>query len=173
MYYEITVEERRWARRRSRWALLHKENAAAQDFVVDDGTGSVQVDPSEAHFMVKAKKIWRGSDIPTTMKGLLPGLSESPFGLFSFPRTFRVTESLIAPGAALYLLGYSQMISTTEGGISQQQPQIGHKEGHEFIISDFSEKELLFRLGWFSLLLALLGLSLWALAVYASMHPKL
>ena len=150
VFYTYAVEERVGSGKHTRWETITK-GTSEQPFFASDTTGRVLIAPLNAELILQDERIvrndWLGALPPTTIAGLnrLGISTERWLG----NKTLRCRESFILPDAQVYVLGTAQeRLGATERVENAARLYIGSNRGHEFIISDRSEKDLRSHLRW-------------------------
>ena len=125
VYYRYKVEERRGSGRNARWATLEKGDSSAWGFYLEDETGQVLVLPERASVEIGVD--FRGTN--SALASLIQGREHvdagrwQRFSLFG-QREIRLTESRIAAGEAVYVLGVAQ---ERPGLASERRERIAEK----------------------------------------------
>ncbi len=152
VFYHYKIEEHQGSGRSSRWVTI-KEYASPDWFYLQDGTGEVLVNPAGAEFFLRPDRNYRmgslmgGTEAQVFEEGLIY-LGISPQGFLGFSRELRCTETYIAPGDEVYVMGTASknpMVQFSEKG---SENLCIRKEDGFFCISDKSEKELLNDMDW-------------------------
>ena len=148
--FSYKVEERHGSGKYERWETIAHGTSDQPIFVRDD-TGTVLVVPLDAELIMKNTNTyqndWLRSLPPETIAGLIRlGIDT---GVWLAHKTLRCHESFIRTGEAVYVLGTARENPAADsGGGNAERLYIGSSPDEAFIISDRSEKELLFRLRW-------------------------
>lgn len=108
-YYEYAVEEHRSSGKNSRWVTILSGSSKAVPFLLNDATGKVIVDPQEAEISLSVGYQQTfggilGTDIPSALDKFLATNGKSASSFFG-SRRLRFTESLVALGQTLYVIG--------------------------------------------------------------------
>jgi hypothetical protein len=150
VFYSYAVEEHVGSGKHARWETIAK-GISEQPFLVRDTTGRVLVVPLGAELILPDKRTyqnnWLGELPPTAIDGLnrLGISTERWVG----SKTLRCRESFILPEEQVYVLGTAhEHHGARERVENSARLYIASSRGHEFIISDRSEKDLLSRLRW-------------------------
>lgn len=162
VFYSYAVEERVGSGKNARWETIAK-STSEQPFFVSDTTGRVLVVPLGAELILPDERTyrndWFGELSSTTIAGLnrLGISTERWIG----SKTLRCREAFIQPEEQVYVLGTAlEQSGAKELVENSARLYIGISQDHEFIISDRSEKDLLFRLQWQMLAYGAGGLAL-------------
>ncbi len=105
VYFHLEIQELKQSSKRRSWVTIYSDNSSKTEFFVEDETGRVRVKPEKAEISVEQKQVWKGSEIPSRVFEILNAQGTATTTLFGFSRTYRVIESVISPGAQLYVLG--------------------------------------------------------------------
>lgn len=148
--FSYTVEERRTSGKETRWETIAK-GTSQEPFHVRDTTGRVLVVPFDAQLILPDSKATRCNWSGTLPEATILGLLKLGIALdgWSGEKTIRCTETFILPDETVYVMGTAQEHQgAVESMDNSARLYIGSSRGHEFIISDRSEKELLYGLQW-------------------------
>jgi len=162
VFYSYAVEERVGSGKNARWETIAK-GTSEQPFFVIDTTGRVLVVPLGAELILPDERTsrsnWLGELPPNTIAGL--NRLEISTDRWIGSKTLRCRESFILPGERVYVLGTAhEHLGARERVENPARIYIGSSRDHEFIISDRSETDLLFRLRWQVLAFGVGGLTL-------------
>ena len=167
VFYSYAVEERVGSGKNARWETITK-GTSEQPFFVSDTTGRVLVVPLGAELILPDERTyrnnWFGELPPVTIAGLNRlGISTERW---RGSKTLRCRETFIIPEEQVYVLGTAhEHFGARERVENPARIYIGNSQDHEFIISDRSEKALLFRLRWQVLAFGVGGLTLAAICL--------
>lgn len=109
VWYRYTVEEK--TEGQGEWRVIERGLSEAI-FHIADGTGRCIVDPDGAEVIPSRRHHWRGN---TRRPGALPP-SSGFWGPLARSGAYRYTESLIAEGAPIYLIGFLQGLASADPG---------------------------------------------------------
>ena len=148
VYYHYTIEEYRSSGKNSHWVTIQK--AEQKDlFYLRDDTGSVLIDPTDAHIEARRDFEYQsslGKDPPEQVIRFLTTHHLSHEGFLGINKTMRYQETLIAPDDTLYIMGTAgenpYRKESTANHIDSIMIQKGEHEKH-YYITDKSEKQLL------------------------------
>jgi len=162
VFYSYAVEERVGSGKNARWETIAK-GTSEQPFFVLDTTGRVLVVPLGAELILPDERTsrsnWLGELPPNTIAGL--NRLEISTDRWIGSKPLRCRESFILPGERVYVLGTAhEHLGARERVENPARIYIGSSRDHEFIISDRSETDLLFRLRWQVLAFGVGGLTL-------------
>ena len=148
--FSYEIEERRGSGKNARWKTIAK-GTSEQRFFVHDATGRVLVVPFGAQLILSDNRTtrtnWFGS-LPDQALVRLSQLGHSADGWWG-QKTLRCSEAYVLPEETVYVLGVAHEKPGAAGSAENSaRLYIGSSRDQEFIISDRSEKELLFRLRW-------------------------
>jgi len=124
------------------WKTIH-ENTDTAPFLVDDGTGTVRVDPEGADLPMDTEKttVGSGEKPPERIRRYLenePDVDEAwkaSLGPLDFGNRRRYTEAVVEPEEDVYVLGEAAEVDDEEWG----QRSFKIDGGDPFIVSDQSE----------------------------------
>lgn len=148
VFYHYKIEEYRSSGKRGNWETL-KEFATPDWFYLEDATGKVLINPVSAELFLNKDRTFQlgafgaNADTQAFEQGLME-LGISPHGFMNFDKRLRCTETYIAPGDAVYIMGTATNNPLVEMSANGCENLCIQKEGDSFFcISDKSEKELL------------------------------
>lgn len=167
MFYSYAVEERVGSDQNARWESIAK-GTSDQPFFVCDATGRVLVVPFGAKLILPDERTFRDNWLADLPPATIAGLNRLGISTERWmgSKTLRCRETFILPEERVYVLGTAhEHHGARELVENSSRMYIGSSRGHEFIISDRSEKELLSRLRWQVLAYFVGGLTLAATCV--------
>ena len=162
---QITIERYEKRGKSSSWHNVHKRSKTV-DFYVEDETGRVCVNPTEAEFDLTCDVEYESQSVVTWLKGALGNeeVQTRPIhDLFysyciaqgvGWRGPMRFKESNLCPGGPVYVLGTATEIP----GVEDENLRILIRKGKNhpwFFIAEASQKEVLQKLGrdtWFYIL---------------------
>ncbi|MFB6222817.1 MAG: GIDE domain-containing protein [Haloarcula sp.] len=167
--YSYEVEEFRSSGKHSNWETLD-EGQAGVDFVVDDGTGRVRVNPNGAdvRFESQSVTVAPGTELPDRLAEYVERTEavEAQDGSLNLLVTEvnlgnkqRFTERRLDVGEEVYVYGLAQRGPATEWGSSLVDAVVGDGDGTPvFVISDTGERDTAWRVARGGVLETALGL---------------
>jgi hypothetical protein len=151
VYYKYSIEELRSSGKNTYWATID-HGKAHNVFYLKDETGSVLIDPTGAKIDTPVDNKFdssMGHDPPETAKDFLASRNIKWEGLFfGINKTMKFTESFIAPGDKLYIMGTADdnpyvKDASAEKGVEDIMITKGKYEKF-YYISDKQEAAVLF-----------------------------
>jgi hypothetical protein len=151
--YMLEVQQYKRSRNSSGWRTISKTRSK-QPFEIDDETGTLLIDPSNAELMVSGEGF--DDSLNAEQKAALEGLGIKTTGFLGSEKKLRVIEHLVTPQQEIYAIG-------------KIQPGLGKKtiagEGSvPLIISDRSERDVLItlykRVGLYMLISVAVGVTI-------------
>lgn len=165
--YQIQ-EEREDSDGDTTWATLDQDTWVTE-FVLDDGTGEILVDPSvSAKYEISDSNtstvtVPEGGSAPAAVAEFLEqGTDVDP----SSDRRRRFTQAVIPPGETVYVLGGAHVQDDAEGREEKALVVRQDAGSDRFVISDMTEESLTSTLSRRAPLQILFGLALSAVALY-------
>lgn len=167
-YSQIEIDRYERRGKRSRWVRVHKENLGIP-FYVEDDTGRVKVDPSDAELDVPADvRYTTENGLEKLVRFFFGDSDRNPAGQeverrfrhfcesrgIHFTGQMRFTEKNLSPGDPVYVLGTAMEVF----GAQDEQERIMICKGQHhpwYFIAEASEKEVLSKLTrntWLSIL---------------------
>jgi len=148
VFYRYTVERYKRRRRSGDWVTIASGNSSFSPFELNDGTGKVLVFPQGAEVILPVDYEFRtglGKPLPDQLLSFMEqnGLSYRSL-LGAHPLRFR--EWFIQENETVYVLG-----TASSGNPKDDLAEgafINQGKNEVFIISDYSQKDLLKHLGW-------------------------
>ncbi len=133
--YMLEVQEYRRSKNSAGWHTISKKRSQ-QPFEIDDETGTLQIDPSNAELMVSGEGF--DDSLDAEQRAALEGLGIKTTGFFGSDKKLRVIEHLVLPQQQIYAIG-------------KLQPGIGNRlitgeANIPLVISDRSERDVLLTL---------------------------
>ena len=125
VFFQYLVEEYRSSGKSGHWATI-KRYTSPLPFLVDDGTGSIYVNPGGAQAELKSKNVFTNqffNTLPVNAKKFLDMNGISYTGFLGFQKKMRLTEYFIAPGSPVYVLGTARH----QGGKLDSSPEYSDK----------------------------------------------
>lgn len=150
VFFSYEIEERRGSGKDARWKTIAK-GTSEQPFFVQDTTGRVLVVPFGARLILPDKRTTRNNWLGSLPDHAIVGLRKLGISADGWlgQKTIRCSEACILPEETVYILGTAHEKPGAAGSTENSaRLYIGSSRDQEFIISDRSEKELLFRLRW-------------------------
>lgn len=158
LFYRYEIEEYRRGHRSSHWKTV-KEGRAGIPFFLEDDTGTVLVDPTGADLDLSSDGTYYSGAANTAADVIQEFCTRMGVGsrnFLGFQKKMRYTESFVAPGDTIYVLGeVGDNPYVAEGtGVKNEADLMIHKGPSvpTYFISDRSEKEVLSHHRWTSLL---------------------
>jgi Zn-finger nucleic acid-binding protein len=170
VFFSYTVEERQRYGKQDKWVTV-ATGQSHLPFIVRDATGAVMIMPIGAELMIETRGTYQNGehmDLPTTVEAGLATLGIVSSGWLS-SKTLRCTERFILPEERVYVLGTAQEGDQDESA-NEARLFIGRHPDGLFMISDRSERDLLFKLQWQVLALLYGGPALTAACVWGLLH---
>ncbi len=170
VFFSYTVEERQRYGKQDKWVTV-ATGQSHPPFIVRDATGAVMIMPLGAELMIETRGTYQNGghmDLPPTVEAGLATLGIASSGWLS-SKTLRCTESFILPEERVYVLGTAQEGDQDESA-NEARLFIGRHPDSLFMISDRSERDLLFKLQWQVLTLLYGGPALTAACVWGLLH---
>lgn len=152
VYYTYTIEEYRSSGKSSRWVTI-KSGSDQSLFFLKDDSGAVLVNPDGATVDIPSDFTYQtrmGKDPPGAVIKFLVANKLSYESFFGLNKTMRFTESYVAPGDKLYIIGEAQDNPHLEDGSAKKNEEdiMIAKGGNFYYISDKPEAEVLRSYGW-------------------------
>lgn len=148
VYYRYSVEELKQHGKNSSWVQI-KSGQHADPFYVKDKTGSVLVNPKDASISINEDNTFTSGAFRTLPAPVKTFASKNNLNLqsfFGFNRNLRFTESYLAPGDTVFILGTAGDNPHKEEATAHHSVEdimIQAKKGNPFFISDGDEKAVL------------------------------
>jgi hypothetical protein len=112
-WYRWRIEEYRSSGRNGSWVTIDQGDAG-RPFLIDDGTGTAEVHPADAHRHLREREQWYGPH-----PGGRPVGGRNPISAFvERHRRYRMTEERIAVGEPVYILGHFE---TPRRGVRERE----------------------------------------------------
>jgi hypothetical protein len=161
VYYRYLIERLENSEKSSKWVKI-KEGEDRTLFYLQDETGKVLVDPKGAEIDIPPSFEFTsgiGKDPPQQIKNFLQANKISFEGFLGINKTMRFREYILEPNNNLYIMGTAGDNPFMEEGWAQTgiEDVMIQKGENIYYISDKSEKEVVKRLGWQSVLSILGG----------------
>jgi len=163
VYYKYQIWEYKKSGKDSAWQLI-KFNKCIVHFYLEDETGKILIDPSQAKIKTENKYKYETShniDPPKSIINFLYSLNIDYKGFFGFNRHFKFIEWCIKPNDKLYITGtvvnnpYVQDATVTDGVANMM---ISRGRNIKFnLISSNMEKTIVFKYTAFSVVSFILG----------------
>ncbi|HLD18910.1 MAG TPA: GIDE domain-containing protein, partial [Candidatus Nanoarchaeia archaeon] len=153
VYYCYKIDEwRKTGKRSSGWVTV-KQGTNAIPFFIQDGTGTVLIDSKGAEIDIPqdfTRESGIGNEPTDIMKKFMSVEGMSHEGWFGINKKMRYSESYIAPGDSLYVMGIAgDNPKVKDGSANSNQADIMIQKGKGFFyISDQPEKKVLSKLRW-------------------------
>jgi hypothetical protein len=148
VYCSYKVEEPQ----KNGWRVIEKGHISSI-FYLDDGTGSILVNPEGADFYGAEtfERILSGEDI-----GVAPGMAfwmanreqSSLFGSLVIHGPYRFTEYAIFPGQDVFVEGNVSKARHVVNGREREEKMVGQRASGHFLLSGYNEQKLLSDLAW-------------------------
>ena len=138
--WDVEIKEKRGGGKNSHWATIFKQTST-EEFIVQDETGAAVVAPVGSRLYLQDDMDESSgflSSLSSETLAALEALGVETKGFLGFDKTLRVKERRLEKGDQVYVLGE----------VSSERPQktIGSAESRPLLISDHSEKDLLWKL---------------------------
>ena len=154
VYYRFMVEEYRKSGKHSRWITVRSGRQGVH-FGIKDNTGTVLVDPKDAHIDVPHDNVYKsgiGRDPPKEVKHFLKAQGLRHEGFFGLNKKMRFTEWFIKSKEKLYIMGTAgdnpfKEEATALHGVEDIMIQKGKNEKF-YYISNKHEGQILTKLKW-------------------------
>ncbi len=147
VYYKYTVE--RWVKRNDRhhWQIVNSGKTSLP-FKLQDGTGSVLIDPIGANIDIESTTYssGAGNDPPLIIQNFLNSNNLNYEGFFGINYRMRYRESIIVPGKNLYIIGSATDNPFKADGTAQHSTEdimIHRGKGNLYHISQKPEKSVI------------------------------
>ena len=170
VFFSYKVEERQRYGKQDKWVTV-TEGQSHLPFAVRDATGAVMIIPIGAELMIETRGTYQNGghmNLPPTVEAGLATLGITSSGWLS-SKTLRCMESFILPEERVYILGTAQEGDQDESA-NEARLFIGRHPDGVFMISDRSERDLVFKLQWQVLALLYGGPALTAACVWGLLH---
>jgi hypothetical protein len=167
--YTYEVEERRSSGKHSNWHTL-EEGTHGVDFLVEDGTGQVHVEPGGADFRLEehTKRVSPGDELPPRIERFVESTDDVEkqdgsidLGVteLSVGNKQRFTERRLDPGESVYVYGAARPDTNTEWGSTLVDAVVGDGDDvPAFVVSDTDERGTALRFGKRGLTLLCIGI---------------
>jgi hypothetical protein len=141
VWYRYLVEERRGSGKNARWVTI-SDDEQYKRFNCEDLEGSLTIDPSDAEIITRHKKVNKKGDM-------------------------RYSEWLLKPNDNLYALGMAKVDAQKNDRLILGKPQHETDNSDLFILTNYSEKDLMIKKASMSILALVLAFSgMFASAVF-------
>jgi len=139
--YNFLIQEMRGSGKSRRWVTVRSKNHAAE-FFVKDATGKVRIVPEKADFTLEQDYEAGSKMFVDPPKEVLACLKREELdfeGLFGINKEMRYTETLLAPGDEVFVLGTAQTRPLENGN---EETVVAMKKGTPFVVTDKQELSL-------------------------------
>ena len=154
VYYKYFVQEYRRSGKHSYWATI-KKGADLVPFFIDDGTGTVLIDPKGSDLDIPKSFTWQtgfGKNPPKIVTEFLESQGMSMKSFFGFNKKMRFTEYIVLPETKVYVFGTAGDNPYVEDATAKKNTDdimiTKGSKGSFFYISDKDEKSIVSKFKW-------------------------